>query len=433
MSVRIESRCTESETSIWRSQAVWMRTSDILAILLAASLPWSTSLVAIFAAIFLLSLIPTFDVKAFLLSVKRPASFFPIVLFGLAVVGTLWAADITWSARLNGMNPAVKLLAIPFLIYHFEKSDRGLWVAIAFLISCTFVLALSWSMFIDLNVVLPSDKGIGVPVKNSIAQSQEFTLSAFGLLGASTYFFKADRKVLAVLFAASSTLFLANMFFVATSRTALICVPLLLLVFAVAHLRRRGVLLLVLVAFGGLALAWSTSDFLRGRVLAVASEYHRYHDENAVTSTGQRLEYWRKSLKFIQAAPFAGHGTGSIRTLFERDAFGQTGVSAEVIGNPHNQTLNVAVQWGAFGVFALYAIWIAHLCVFMSRASLAGWIGLVAVVQNFISSLFNSHLSDFTEGWLYVLAVGVAGGQVFQERAERKAGEADFFNKRSVR
>jgi hypothetical protein len=36
----------------------------------------------------------------------------------------------------------------------------------------------------------------------------------------------------------------------------------------------------------------------------------------------------------------------------------------------------------------------------------------VAVVQNILSSLFNSHLSDFYQGWLYVLAVGIAAGTI---------------------
>jgi hypothetical protein len=38
------------------------------------------------------------------------------------------------------------------------------------------------------------------------------------------------------------------------------------------------------------------------------------------------------------------------------------------------------------------------------------WIGLLVVVQNLSTSLFNSHLFDFHEGWMYVLGVGIAGG-----------------------
>jgi hypothetical protein len=54
-------------------------------------------------------------------------------------------------------------------------------------------------------------------------------------------------------------------------------------------------------------------------------------------------------------------------------------------------------------------MWLSHLMLFQGEG-LAAWIGLVVVVQNLVSSLFNSHLFDFHEGWLYVLGVGIAGG-----------------------
>jgi hypothetical protein len=38
------------------------------------------------------------------------------------------------------------------------------------------------------------------------------------------------------------------------------------------------------------------------------------------------------------------------------------------------------------------------------------------VVQNIVSSLFNSHLFDFTAGWLYVFGVGVVGGMVLRQK-----------------
>ncbi len=47
------------------------------------------------------------------------------------------------------------------------------------------------------------------------------------------------------------------------------------------------------------------------------------------------------------------------------------------------------------------------------------------VVQNIVGSLFNSHLFDFTQGWVYVFGVGVAGGMVLKNRAMQKpAGSA---------
>jgi hypothetical protein len=41
----------------------------------------------------------------------------------------------------------------------------------------------------------------------------------------------------------------------------------------------------------------------------------------------------------------------------------------------------------------------------------------LVVVQNVFTSLFNSHIFDFHEGWMYVLGVGVAGGMVLKARA----------------
>jgi O-antigen ligase len=63
------------------------------------------------------------------------------------------------------------------------------------------------------------------------------------------------------------------------------------------------------------------------------------------------------------------------------------------------------------GSMALYAMWISHAKLFWS-AGREGWIGFLLVIQNVISSLFNSHLFDFTQGWIYVFGVGVIGGVV---------------------
>ena len=41
-------------------------------------------------------------------------------------------------------------------------------------------------------------------------------------------------------------------------------------------------------------------------------------------------------------------------------------------------------------------------------------------MQNVVSSLLNSHLFDFHEGWLYVLGVGIAGGMSLRA-AQRSA------------
>jgi len=143
------------------------------------------------------------------------------------------------------------------------------------------------------------------------------------------------------------------------------------------------------------------------------TDYYLYKEQNLPTSMGLRLEYWQKSLRFVAEAPLLGHGTGSTRGLFEQAAIGRVGAGADVVANPHNQTLNVAVQWGVLGVIVLYAMWLSHLLLFRGE-SLIAWIGLMVVVQNFFTSLFNSHIFDFNEGWIYVLGVGIAAGMILK-------------------
>jgi O-antigen ligase len=169
-----------------------------------------------------------------------------------------------------------------------------------------------------------------------------------------------------------------------------------------------------------LAAAWFASPHLRARVLSTYSQFQEYRDADVPSSVGKRLEFWRKSAGFFREAPLVGHGTGSVLQLFQQDAIGRTAVSAEVVANPHNQTFSTAIQWGMLGLAILYALWIAHTRMFL-RPGLVAELGLVVVVQNIVGSLFNSHLFDFTEGWLYVLGVGVAGGML----ARRGIGPTD--------
>jgi hypothetical protein len=44
---------------------------------------------------------------------------------------------------------------------------------------------------------------------------------------------------------------------------------------------------------------------------------------------------------------------------------------------------------------------------------------LVVVTQNIIGSLSGSYLFAFTQGWIYVFGVGVAGGMVRRLRTDK--------------
>jgi hypothetical protein len=283
-------------------------------------------------------------------------------------------------------------------------------------------MMLSWIVLFAPGLKISATVSDGVPVKNYIDQSQEFTLCAFALALPALKFWQRRQAAASIGCIALIAAFIANMMFVAAARTALLCMLVLLALFASLHLRPRAMLKLFAAAAATGVLIWATSPYLHKRITDIAVEYNA-SDLSAPASTAQRLNYWRKSIRFVAAAPLLGHGTGSIRQLFEQDAAGETGLRAEVVNNPHNQALSVVLQWGIAGGILLYAMWTGHLMLFAAGRQEA-WIGVIVVVQNVVSSLFNSHLFDFHEGWMYVLGVGVAGGLALRANGSVRVDQA---------
>ena len=399
--------------------AIWAaryRTPARFVALIALLLPWTTTGLT-FALIPWLIAFAFLDLRAFPRSLLRPICLLPIALVALAALGMLWS-DAPWPERIHALGPAAKLLVIPLLIYQFERWPYGGWVFAAFLASCTALMFYSFAVSIDpaLSLKLYLSRGpykveSGIAVRNYIDQSQEFALCALALVYPVVSLLRQGRSRSAALFAGLAAGFLANMIFVVVSRTALVTLPILVLVFALLHLRLRTALLAA-GAMGLLAvLLFGVSPHLRMTVAKFQADYEMSVQDSQVSGMGSRLEYWRKSLGFIADAPLIGHGTGSIRGLFASVAVDAEvdPLRGEIVSNPHNQTLSAAVQWGVVGVLILYALWFAHLALFRGEG-LASWIGLLVVVQNMLTSLFNTHLFDFTAGWIYVLGVGVAGG-----------------------
>ena len=398
------------------------KVADCLAVAVAVSLPWSTSATGALVVVWLLALTPTITRAELRRELVRPESGLPLLLWALGIAGILWA-DASLAERLDATRGLHKLLVIPLLLIQFRRSDKGFFVLGGFLASCAALLVLSWAMY--LFQPKPWRMGVpGVPVKDYIVQSAEFLLAAFACSHLAMTAWHAGRRRLALALVALAIVFLANMAFVATGRTSLVAFPVLLLLFGAQRFGARGTLAL---ALGGVLFAlaiWASSPYLRGRALGVLDEMQRYHSQNAETSAGYRLEFWKKSIGFVAEAPVFGHGTGSIPALFRGAAGHDSRIAAAVTGNPHNQTLEIAIQFGLLGTMLLYAMWIAHVVMFRG-GGLCGWIGQALVIQSVIGSLFLSYLFDFSTGWLYAFGVGVLGGMVDEGRAPAAPGRAE--------
>jgi O-antigen ligase len=392
--------------------------ADGLAVALVVALPWSTSATQIFAGLLLVVIIATLDRPQLNRVLATTAGGLPIVLLALGIAGMLWAVDATIAERLDSVKPYLKLVFIPLLIVQFSRSSRGDWVMIGFLVSCgvllifSWILVARWALSPELRhfpVVL-----FGIPVRDYIAQSGEFTLCIFLLAKLALDEWRTEHKRRAIAYWALAAAFLANILYVTTSRTVLVIIPVLLLVFAWRQLPRKTMIAVVITGAVMAAATWVAAPPVRTNVSGAFREMQEFQPGDPNSRAGLRMEFWRKSVEFIAAAPIIGHGTGSRLVLYQ--APDRNGVAVAPTVNPHNQVLAIAIRLGLVGTAVLFALWLSHLMLFRG-SSLAAWAGLAVVVQNVVGSLFNSHLFDFSQGWLYVIGVGVAAGTVLRTAA----------------
>ena len=388
----------------------FLHLADWTAFGVAISLPWSTSATSILIALWLIAVLPTLTAPLIWREVRIIAGGLPVLLWLIAALGMLWA-DVPWHDRFAGLEGYDRLLTIPLLLAQFRRSDRGGLVLYGYLGSAVCLLITSWA-FALIPAFSSYGNFYGVPVKNYILQTDEFLICGFALLGLASWGSHHARRVgwIAI---ALGVLFLANLAFVFTSRTGLLVVPFLVAALGWRLSGIKGLVMACLIAALLSPILWLTSPRLRDFTLTSISDMRAYFTTNAATSGGLHVEYLRRSIEIIGKAPLIGHGTGSIAQQFRGTAVGDSGAKGAISVNPHNQIFAVAIQIGSLGAVVLVAMWIAHFVLFRG-GSPAAWIGMVVVIENVVSSLVNSHLFDFTQGWLYVFGVGVAGGMVLK-------------------
>ena len=387
------------------------KTADWLAAGVAVSLPWSTSVTGILIALWLVALLPTLNWDLVRRELATSAGGLPVLLWLLGAAGMFWA-DVSWSERIGALGAFHRLLMIPLLLAQFRRSEHGIWVLYGFLASAVCLLIASWGL-----VLLPGlpwrGRTFGVPVKDYVLQGEIFLICAFVLVALATE--RGREREWRSVFVPSilAVLFVADILFVATGRTVLLVLPVLVVLFGWREAGWKGLMIAGLVGAIVGTVVWFTSPYLRNRLNTSTDQFWAYRASDEDNATGEHLEFLKKSLQIIVTAPVIGHGTGSIPEQFRNVVVGQTGASSLASTNPHNQTFAVAIQLGLIGAVVLWAMWIAHFVLFRGTSYIS-WVGAVVVVQNVVASLVNSHLFDFTQGWLYVFGVGVIGGMVLR-------------------
>jgi O-antigen ligase len=387
---------------------------QIAAVATAFTLPLSTSGQAIAVSIFAVLALLTLDRARFNATLRTPAAWLPVALFALILIGVLWSMQ-PYGAALKWVGPYAKLLLIPLVLATAFTSKQALQIGYGFLAACTILLALSWASFLWPSGPWGWFKLPGVPFKDNAVQSGCFALCAFGLaIGAVRIRSAGDRRrTIAMIILA--LLFLADIFLIYVSKTGAIMTAALLGLFLLQVEGWRRVLLIAIPAVIVIAVALWASAPAQRKLAEMTSDINASQGTgNGVqetVSTAARLDFWGKAVGFVKDAPVLGHGTGSIKPLYQSMEATKPSPYGEATPDPHNQTLHVVLQVGLVGGLLLWAMWIAHARLFLAR-DFASVIGQAIVLQNVIGSLFNSHISAVTQGMLYCLAAGLLGAVV---------------------
>jgi len=391
-----------------------LRVADWMAFGVAVSLPWSTSATSILIALWLIAVLPTLTARLVWREVASLAGGLPVLLWVIAALGMLWA-DVPWQDRLSGLGGYNRLLTIPFLLAQFRRSDQGALVLYGYLGSAVCLLMTSWALAL-IPALSAYGKIYGVPVKDYVLQTDEFLVCGFALLGIGSRTGAHQMWRASWLPIALGVLFLTNLAFIITSRTGLLVTPFLVAALGWRLSGTKGLVIACTVAAVLGPVLWLTSPRLRDFTLHSIADMRAYFATNAVTSSGLHIEFLRRSIEIVEKAPIIGHGTGSIAEQFRGTAVGESGAKSVISVNPHNQIFAVAIQIGSLGAIVLVAMWIAHFMLFLGGSS-AAWIGIVVVIENVVSSAVNSHLFDFSQGWLYVFGIGIVGGMVLKQNS----------------
>ncbi len=303
-----------------------------------------------------------------------------------------------------------KLLAI-VLLASLIRSPRDAHAALlAFAIGQLCLLLVSWALVAGLPIRhLPANLGRGVVFSSYLDQSIIFATSAAVFW--HLHPLKLWPRWLAALFALAA---LTSVFLVLIGRTAyFVAIAMLALAATWAlppKLRRAALLGAPLMA---VAVLLAGPAHVQQRVTLIYSDIQSYSDKADIsTSSGWRLNAWRRSVQAIAENPLAGHGVGAWTSTVKRL---EGKAATQVFGagrssNPHQEYLLWGVELGVAGVVLLVLLHIALARDFSGFTEPVYRAGVSAVVALGVACLFNSTIYDGQIGDYFCLLIGLLLG-----------------------
>lgn len=344
--------------------------------------------------------------KKFQLIIDHPGALIAIALFVLYGVGMLYSTA-SWDVRLSWWLKYHKLLYIPLIISVLTQEKYRSLALKAFLAGMLMILAASYLKW--LGVIPHNDIGQGYFVfKGRIAHNifMAFTMYLSLHLAAKSSDMKRWVWIAVSFLAAMNVLFLVN------GRSGQIILFVLLLWFVWEKWGWKSTRWLIVFAAAMPVVYFFASTLPDNRLMEIRQEIMNHDPNQAPTSSGLRLEFYRNTIELIKKYPFWGGGTGSFEREYRLLSETQKTVSTYV-PNPHNEFLLTGQELGGVGLLVLIAFFVISIGISYRINSAEennidyGYAMRGLVLTMVVGSLFNSLLLDAGEGKFYCVLAGV--------------------------
>jgi O-antigen ligase len=150
------------------------------------------------------------------------------------------------------------------------------------------------------------------------------------------------------------------------------------------------------------------SSSVRERMAGAAQEldsYTKIGDTNS--SSGERLNYWHRSIESMVQHPLAGSGVGSWNAEYRRLDQGRGPVNTQNVRNPHQEYLLWGVEAGVIGMALLLNFFAAVYRDTLAMAAPVAKAGRSVLAALALACLVNSSLFDATIGDFFCVALGL--------------------------
>lgn len=374
-----------------------------LAIIACIAAPMSTAVTSVASALLLLAWLGSGEVVASLKrAIAHPVGKMILVFYAWLLIGTLYA-HTSWGEKLTTLLSWKKLLyGFLMLGMFYQEHWKRLFIKSYFIamIIAAIVSTVLWAVDVTVrNQIEP-----GIFMTNHSSQSIGFVAAT--LCGIFLWQ-QPTSPTTKWLIAGAIALFVFNVFYVSTSRSGYVALPValvssLLIFYGYKKLPHIIALLAIL-----LVTVLLSSNTLQQRIKLGLEEKTNYRTSENTTSIGIRVIFVENTVELIKQQPLFGYGTSSFKPTYAPYAASKhndwRGGSTT---DPHNQYLFIWLENGIIGVL-LFLTYIAVTAYQGVKHPPYGGMATSFVLAIAAVSLFNSNFKTFSEGFLVAFFTGI--------------------------